>query len=59
MGGSINGGSPKWLVCKETNPIQMDDLGVPMGTPISGNHQMGFDKPSMIPVFNAAKNEEQ
>ena len=37
----------------------MDDLGVPMGTPISGNHQMGFDKPSMIPVFNAAKNEEQ
>jgi hypothetical protein len=37
----------------------MDDLGVPMGTPISGTPQMGFDKPSMIPVFNAAKNEEQ
>ena len=27
MGVSINGGTPKWLVCMG-NPIKMDDLGV-------------------------------
>ena len=29
MGVSVNGGIPKWLVCRE-NPIHMDDLGVPL-----------------------------
>ena len=29
MGGSINGGTPKWFVCKG-KPIKMDDLGVPL-----------------------------
>ena len=27
MGGSINGGTPKWMVYFLENPIQMDDLG--------------------------------
>ena len=30
MGGSVNVGSPKWLVYFMENPIKMDDLGVPL-----------------------------
>ena len=37
MGGSIDGGTPKWMVYKgkSENPIKMDDLVVPTihGTP--------------------------
>ena len=29
MGVSKNGGTPKWMVYRE-NPIEMDDLGVPL-----------------------------
>ena len=30
VGGSINGGTPKWMVYFMENPIKMDDLGVPL-----------------------------
>ena len=29
MGGSLNGDTPEWMVCKE-KLIKMDDLGVPL-----------------------------
>ena len=40
VGGSTNGGTPKWLVYVMADPTNIAALGVPHGTPILGHHQM-------------------
>jgi hypothetical protein len=52
LGGSINAGTPKWMVYKG-NPIEMDDLGVPpfMETPI---FPLSATQPQLVPGVKAA-----
>ena len=40
VGVSVNGATPKWLVSFMENPMNMDDLRVPHGTPIYGPPQI-------------------
>ena len=44
MGFHSHGGTDKWMVCNG-NPIKIDDLGVLLGTPISGNPEMVLEYP--------------